>query len=199
MTAGIPLRASLLAPLALGACVGACGTQSRSASSLADVSNRAQPLGDEDRDTPRPSAYLDGDDGAIRDFGHAASAQEARAIAVLVGRYYAAARAADGARACALMFYILRESVPERYGRPPGPRYLAGLHTCPAVLGRVFARFHAQLATPPTVTAVRVEGKQAYALLGWSALPAGYIEARRLAPGEGRAWKIDAPLAVSLP
>lgn len=199
MTRWPAVRASRLAQLglalALCACMGACGAQHESASSPADVSNSARPPGDEDRDSSRPSAYLDGDDGVVSDFGHAASAQDARAITTLVGRYYNAASAADGARACALMFYILAESVAERYAQPPGPRYLAGLRTCPAVLTRVFARFHTQLATPPSVTAVRVEGDQAYALLGWRALPAGYIEARR----EGRAWKIDEPLAAPLP
>jgi hypothetical protein len=51
------------------------------------------------------------------------------------------------------------------------------------------------LQAAPTVTAVRIGGEHADALLGWRALPAGFIEARR----EGKAWKLEQPLAAPLP
>jgi hypothetical protein len=131
----------------------------------------------------------------VRDFGHAAGAADRSEIATLVGHYYAAAAAGQGARACGMLFFALAELVPERYGRPPGPLYLNGADTCQAVLSRVFEHFHAQLQPRPTVALVRVSGERARALLEWKALPAGYIEARR----EGVAWKLEDVLAAALP
>jgi hypothetical protein len=132
--------------------------------------------------------------GAVGRFGHAADPLEERAIAALVERYYAAAASDDGASACVLLYFILAESTPEMYGRAPGPRYLQGAATCQAVLSRVFEHFHAQLAVPPRVTAVRVDGDRADALLEWTALPVGFMELRR----EGEAWRIDRVLAAPL-
>jgi hypothetical protein len=139
-------------------------------------------------------ASFDGTDAAFRHFGQAASAPDAQAVAALVERYYAAAAAEDGARACALIYFILAEALPEEYGGPPGPLYLSVAATCRAVETRVFVHFHAQLAEPPRVTGVRVNGNTAYALLAWRRLPAGYMEAKR----EGAAWRIDRVLAAPL-
>jgi hypothetical protein len=113
----------------------------------------------------------------------------------LVGHYYAAAAAEDGAGACALTYFILVETLPEDYGGPPGPQYLRGATTCQAVLSRVFAHFHARLTRPMTVTGVRVDGALAYAVLGSTTMAPGYMEARR----ERGAWKIDRALAAPLP
>jgi hypothetical protein len=188
------LRASLVAlPCCL---VTACGSAHRDGGSAASVASALPALpGDEDRDNAGRREYFDGDDGSIRYFGHAASAQDARAVAALVRRYYAAAAAGDGARACALIYYLVAETLPEEYARPPGPEYLKGADSCPALLSRVFAHFRAQLAISPTVTAVRVDRDHADALLGWKGLPAGYLAARR----EGRVWRLNAPLASPLP
>jgi hypothetical protein len=130
----------------------------------------------------------------VSDFGHAADPADRRALTALVGGYYAAAAAGQGERACGMLFFALAESVAEKYGRAPGPRYLNGAETCQAVLSRVFAHFHTQLQLRPTVALVHVEGSHARALLEWSALPAGYVEARR----EGAAWKLDSLLAGAL-
>jgi hypothetical protein len=186
----------VLVAVLLGVGLGACGGVGKQVSSSSAVaSGSGHLLGDEDADSQGKTAYFDCDDGPVRSFGHAADASEAQAIATLVGRYYAAAATGNGVSACALLYYIVAESLPEDYGRPPGPLYLKGADTCPALMSRVFAHFHAQLSSPPTVTAVRVDGDRAYALLGWKSLPAGFIEARR----EGRVWKLNAPLATPLP
>jgi hypothetical protein len=128
----------------------------------------------------------------VREFGRPAGAADGAQIAALVKRYYAAAAAGDGAKACAMLFFALEESVAERYHWAPAPRYLNGADSCQAVLARVFAHFHAQLQIRPTVVLVRVEGNLARALLTWPPLPQGYVEARR----EGARWKLDSLLAA---
>ena len=189
-----PLVALVAVSFMLGA--DACGTASKQPPRDPAVTSVAgQPLGDEDADSQNRAGYFDADDGPVRYFGHAASAGDARAITTLVRSYYAAAAAGDGARACALLYYLVAESLPEDYGRPPGPLYLKGADSCPQLMSRVFAHFHAQLASPPRITAVRVSGERADALLGWKTLPAGFLEARR----EGDAWKLVEPLAAPLP
>ena len=184
-----------VAVASLGVAVGACGSTGKDTSRSTGVASGASMLGDEDADSQGQSAYLDGDDGEVSDSGQRASAGVERAITTLVRRYYAAAAAEDGARACSLMYYIIAESIPEKYARAPGPLYLKGVDSCPALMTRVFRRLHAQLQAAPTVTAVRVSGERADVLLGWKTLPAGFIKVRR----EGRVWKLEEPLAAPLP
>jgi hypothetical protein len=205
----LALTATALLAIGAGACGSAgsrAGTATRSGSSFAAAAgavpgtraNLGQLRGDEDNDAQGAGGYYDRDDADIAHYGRAASAGETQAIAALVRRYFAAAAAGDAARGCALASAILAESLPENYGGPPAPRYLLGAHTCRAVLARVFEDLHAQLvplAARLEVTGVRVRGNRADALLGWGALPAGLMEARR----EGGAWKIEEPLASPLP
>lgn len=195
-----------IALVALALVVSSCGSTSRGrrldtggvvrAGVAASTGSGGVPLlGDEDNDANPSADYYDSDDRPTRSYGHSVGPAERHAIATLVRRYYAAAAAGDGATACGLTYYLLAESIPEDYGRPPGPLYLRGASTCAAVLSLVFKHFRAQLATPPAVTDVRVSDRRAAALLGWTSLPAGSIELRR----EGRVWKIDQLLAAPLP
>ncbi len=172
-----------------------CGGSSagRDSGSLV-VSSATHLPADEDGDGRGVEGYYDGDDGSVRFFGHAASPADTRAVGALVARYYAAAAAANGSRACAMLYFILAESIPETYGRAPAPRYMNG-DTCPIVLERLFRHFHSRLAAAPVVSAVRVDGARAYALLGWTDLPAGYVELMR----EADSWRIDSLLALALP
>jgi hypothetical protein len=177
----------------LGSKVAAAGGAPASAvSSTTQTVGRLE--GDEDDDYKGESHY-DSDDRGVRSFGHAASAPDRRALTALVQRYYAAAAAENGAKACNLTYFILVETIPEDYARPVGPRYLSGAKTCQAVLSLVFEHFHTQLTQPMEVTGVRVSGNMAYVLLGWTTMPAGFMEAKR----EGKAWKIDRVLAAPLP
>lgn len=176
------------------AAIGCGGSDGGRDSGSHAVSSATHLLADEDGDDRGGEGYYDGDDGGVRYFGHAASAADTRAIGALVGRYYAAAAAEEGSRACAMLYFILAESIPEMYGRAPAPRYMNG-DTCPTVLARLFEHFHSRLAAAPVVSAVRVDGARAYALLGSTALPAGYVELLR----DAGSWKIDSLLAVALP
>lgn len=156
--------------------------------------SQESPLGDQDKDGAA-GHYFDGDDGSVRFWGDAADAGETRAIEGLVKRYYAAAATENGRLACALTYYLDVETLPEGYGQPPGPLWLHGADMCPVLLGTIFRHFHNELTEAVHVTAVRVSGERAYALVGFQALPAGYVKARR----EGGRWKIDGLLAAALP
>lgn len=138
------------------------------------------------------------DDNPIVDYGHAASAADARAITALVKRYYRAAAANDGASACRMLVAIVAEDVPEEYGQSPSPAYLRG-KTCAAVMSKLFKLHHRQIsAESPTraVTQVRVgEGK------GWVVLQsASTPEPRKIAVRrEGGLWKIKDLLDSGMP
>jgi hypothetical protein len=189
--------ALILAILALpGFGLEACGGASSAVRSKALAGTRVDGAlhGDQDHDS-QAGGYYDADDGEISDYGHTASAADLLAVTALVERYYAAAAAGNGAHACALTYYFESETLPEQYGEPPGPRWLAGASTCEAVLSRVFAHYHTQLTAPVTVRAVRVDGDRAEALVGFRTLPAGYVKLRR----EAGMWKIDSLLAIPLP
>ncbi|MGH2879519.1 MAG: hypothetical protein ACRDK4_07945 [Solirubrobacteraceae bacterium] len=149
---------------------------------------------DNDSKTNEPKAYYDSDDSPIRGYGEAADPSDSRAIAALVKRYYAAAAAANGARACSLVYSLFAEAIPEDYGRGAGPAYSRG-DTCAVVLSKLFKHDHAQIPTSIVVSAVRIDGGQARALIGSKTAPAGYLTVRR----ERGDWKIDNLLAVQLP
>jgi hypothetical protein len=193
MTGKWPL-ALLVVSIALG--LSACGGVSKDDHPVSTSNSAALDslMGDQDTDNPA-GGYHDSDDGSIRYYGRAASASEAQLVGALIHRYYAAAASEDGAAACALTYYIDVETLPELYGQPPGPLWLRGANTCPVLLTRVFEHFHSQLTAPVTVTAVRVDGVHAYALVGFRTLPAGFVRVRR----EAGVWKVDGLLATALP
>jgi hypothetical protein len=165
-----------------------------SASTQTPGSNKYDNDADFDNDTIKNKGYYDSDDGEIRNFGRAANAAERRAISGLVKRYYAAAAASSGAKACRMIYSTLEEAIPEDYGQPPGPAYSRG-KTCAVVMSKTFAHDHSQLAGGFAVTGVRVEGKEARALLGSRTLPASFILLRR----EHGIWKINELLGQPLP
>jgi hypothetical protein len=135
----------------------------------------------------------DGDGGADDNlWGHAASAADRRDIVALVKRYYAIAAAGDGARACAILYSLFAEEVPETYGEPPGDPALRG-KTCAAVMSKVFKQRRRQLiqeAPSLKVIGVRIRGLRGLALLSFR----GIGERDILVHREKRLWRIDALL-----
>ncbi len=180
--AATALLAGALLALGAGACGGGAHTQSVALVGEAGTHRKAV-------------ADLSGAGTAIASYGRPAGAADDQAIVALIKRYYAAAAAANGRLACALTYYMEVETLPERYGGPPGPRWLHGADTCPALLTRVFEHFHSELTSPPVVKAVRAKGQRAEALVGFPGLrlPEGVVKVRR----EGDAWKVDGLLAVA--
>lgn len=150
--------------------------------------------GDNDRTENENKGYYDGDDNAVRAYGHAASAAETGALTAFVKRYYSAALASDGASACSMMKRSLARAMPEDYGRPPGPPYLRG-STCPAVMSLYFKHSHGSPSAAIEVTGVRVEGPHAFVLLGSRTMPASYATLER----EGGSWRFVGMLGAPLP
>lgn len=199
---------ALLAIALLGVGVGACGGTSHASNRYLNDGDH-DPIGDEDgdnssdtdNDAPRDyqpvinesGRYHDADDSMTLAYGHAAGPADTRAVVALVKRYYAAAAAGDGKSACSMILPSLVKAVPEDYGKL-GPQYLHGGKTCEAVLSLLFEHFHSKLAAPIGVTGVRIEGKQAYALLGSATMSASYITVQR----EHGAWTINQLLGSTL-
>jgi hypothetical protein len=151
---------------------------------------------DNDKDNIKRRGFYDRDDVAIRSYGHAPSAADARDLTLLAGRYYAAAAREDGASACAMFTAVFAKSVPEDYGRgSAGATYLRDASTCPQVLTLLFRHLHAQLSVPIEVMRVRVKGDRGLVLIGGRIIPASLFEAQR----EAGSWRAVGMLASQLP
>lgn len=152
---------------------------------------------DGDNDSSGGKSRYDSDDQRTADFGHPASSAEGATIAALVRRFYAAAAAGNGEKACSMLYSVFAEAVPEDYGTsPPGPGYARGT-TCPAVLTRVFTHFREQILSKSPklqITQVRVMGRAGIVLLSFGALPERIIHVLR----EGQTWRIQALLDEEL-
>jgi hypothetical protein len=182
--------------------LGACGSSVRQVTYTPTVApnvppdNTLAPLetkvdADGDNDVGAPNDDTSNDSEAS--FGHAASASEQKAITALIKRYYAAALAENGAKACRVIYSPLVEAVPEDYGKsPPGPRYMES-QTCPGATTLLFRHFHAQLrAEVPRLKVTKVRLKQHH---GLALLSFGRLAVRKiLVIREGRTWKLAALL-----
>lgn len=127
------------------------------------------------------------DDDRIRTYGHEAGQPDRREVVALVGRYYAAAAADDGAKACALMQPILAKAVPHDYGK--GNPSLSG-DTCGVVLTKFFRQLPGQpIANLGTtkVIGVRIAGGRGYAQLTSRLIPTGVIAVQRYRGS----WTVD--------
>lgn len=198
----------------VGLCAGACGgkgehtsrtAHSTAASGSADTATAAR--------LQRAGSYIRGDgdadetdhrdqDDRIRGYGHAAGAADKRAIAALVERYFAAAAAGDGPRACSLIYAGLANSsnlgeVAEAAHPPaPGVASLRG-ESCGQIMSLLFAENRRALiadAATVKILSVRVYGNHGVALLGFKTAPEGKIPLRR----ESETWKIDSLLEEEL-
>lgn len=144
------------------------------------------------------------DDYPLTEYGHQASAVERQKIASLLERYYEAAAAEDGAKACSLLYSRLArdpwltKTVPEdRFSYPVRVRVFPG-ERCPQVTSALFKRRHRgllQKALTLQVTAVRVSGSHGVAVLGFKTAPEHWMPVVR----EDGVWKTQALLALLLP
>ncbi len=126
------------------------------------------------------------DDGKYLNYGHAASGTEKQALTTLVTGYYQAAATNDGAKACALLYPFIAESVVEDYGDTAA---LSG-STCAAVMSKLFERRHRLLVGESATLkmyAIRVNGDKALTVLSFATLPeVRLIQERR----DGKTWLV---------
>jgi hypothetical protein len=164
------------------------GASTTSASSGAPTGLQGKDSNDGDND-PQSN-----DDTAILDYGHLASAADKRAVTALVKRYYAAAAAANGTRACPLIYGIVVETIPEEFAGDPRLRG----KTCATVMSKVFKQRHRQMAADNAilkVTRVGVEGDKGLVLIYLGIPPVSSVLVHR----EGRAWKMQSLFEGGIP
>jgi hypothetical protein len=161
---------------------------SSGAASTSAVVTGGKAEGDYDNDD-NPHVRVDDDKPSIRSYGHEARPPDKATITTLVKRYYAAAAAGDGAKACAMISSGIARAVPLDYGQS-GPPYLHGGKTCAAVLSLLFKHDHGRLATEVPqlkVPSVRLEGNNGFVLLRFGRMPERQIAIER----EGGVWKME--------
>jgi hypothetical protein len=156
---------------------------------------------DNDSNATQAKTFVDSDDmfgvyGRPAKANDIASASDMRAVSRVFKRYQAAALAADGSRACSLIFSLLVEAIPEDYGRAAGPKYARG-KTCAVVVTKLLTHNHARFVAMRQYRVVQVQVKRNYAvaLLGARTQPASLIPLQR----ERGVWKVDALSAAVLP
>jgi hypothetical protein len=118
-------------------------------------------------------------------------------VSAVTRRYYIAAAHHDGGGACSLFYLLLRESVVENYGKPPGPPSLRG-KTCAVVMTKFFKQHHRHLSAEAAslrVTGLRVRRNRGTALLRLGKGPVRYILVAR----ERGAWKVNSLLDIGMP
>jgi hypothetical protein len=172
------LSALLVAAL-LCVSVAACGGASGGSGSAASEANR--PDRDNDGDN-------NDDDAHILNYGRAPTATETQQLKALVTDFYAAQAAANGAKACSMLYPPMVETIPEEYGNNPG---IEG-STCAEVLTKLYKREHQTLAHKSATLKfylLRVKGgEKGLALISFDAPEVRQILERRV----NGVWKMAA-------
>jgi len=161
-----------------------------------EIDNRGIPFdSDNDKDNDQKviggSPYRDGDDGALYDYGHAASMAEREAIALLVQSYFRAVDTDQGSAVCRMLYSAVAKAVAEEPGQAPGAVHTQGDDTCAAIASRLFMHRYSRNLAAMKVTGVRVDGDRGRVLLGSNTRPASFFFVRR----EGGAWKLESLVA----
>jgi hypothetical protein len=153
--------------------------------------------GDKDNDDePHGNSDIGNDATALlATYSDDLDATEKQRVIALVKRYYAAAAAGDGAKACSLLQSSLAVGLAEAHGQSTRE----GAKTCASALSALFEQQHKQLAadevTTMGVTDVRRKGSLGLVILGFKRMPEGEILIER----EGGDWKINSLLDSEMP
>jgi hypothetical protein len=144
------------------------------------------------------------DDYPLSAFGRRADAADRKEISSVVERYYAAAAAHDGRRACQMVTAHLRShpgstrTVPEdRFSVTPHPHVSPG-ESCARVASDLFTRNDVELHGRPKavqVTVVRTHGSHGLAIMALRATPERWIPVVR----EHGVWRVAALLGGTVP
>jgi hypothetical protein len=176
--------------------IAAASDSSGAVSSATSPGGYSKKDGDKDNDDNlRGNKSAENDDAALlHSYGGDVAQVVRQEVTALVRRYYTAALAADGVRACSLLSASLAGGVAEEPAQPS-----ATTNSCASTVAALFRQQHTQLAADdvPTmgVTEVRAKGNLGLAVLGFRRLPEGEILIAR----EGGAWKIDSLLDSEMP
>jgi hypothetical protein len=187
-----------IAWLWLGACGEGHGGHARSSRSGTASRTVVQttPLDADRDDDNRTGSHYDGDEEAFIYYGHEAGPGDNTAVRALLKRYFALAAAADGKRACSLIYPLEAESIVEKTEESGGSSASRGL-SCASVVSDEFRRRHRELAVKSAtmhVVSVRVGGDLGTAALSFSGEPESYLLLRR----EG-VWKLASLVDETIP
>ncbi len=131
-------------------------------------------------------------------FGHSATPTARQTVTAVLERYYAAAAADDGVRACLLLYAPLADEIPIVYGRsPPGPPELRG-KTCSMVMTKLFKQHRPRLVVDSAtldMTGLLVEGERGLALLRFRTMGNRHMFVQR----EHGIWKVNELLDAGPP
>lgn len=151
---------------------------------------------DHDKDNDGVDGPDSDNNSSISEFGHRASAPERRTIVTAVRRYYETAAAAEGAKACSMMYPSIARSLPEDEASSLPGHSTRGA-TCATVLNDVFKRFHTEIALKRAkleIGQVRIDKLQGVAILKFGSWPEREFHLER----EGHIWRIEALLDTPL-
>lgn len=153
--------------------------------------------GDIDTDGATGSRGLDADDDYLLRFGPSAKPTDRAAIDTLLERYFAALAGEQDSLACSLMSLTLENLIPETYSLTSPSQEAGRGMTCAAVLSKIFAGHHRELADESRrlrVTAVRVRGNSALVILRFAPRQVRRVTLAR----EAGVWKVNTLQAVRL-
>jgi hypothetical protein len=136
--------------------------------------------------------HPDDDEIFLAEYGKEADPTDKREITKVVMRYYEAAGAGDGAKACALLAPSLAKATVEVHGQGAGSG--SSGNKCAAILTTMFKRQRAELLADEIATMrvfdIHVKNNVGVAVLGFRRVP----ERQILVAREGSRWTIDALL-----
>jgi hypothetical protein len=135
---------------------------------------------------------LDPDNDAVPTFGRTAGAPERQAIVSLFRRFYTAAAAGDGVRACSMIYWLAIETTVEEHSNGKGPPSLRG-ETCAQIATKLFGQHHRELEADRAtlkVTIIQLHGKRGWAVLDFAPARERLGTVQR----EGSAWKLGSLL-----
>lgn len=143
--------------------------------------------GDDDRPIPASRKFPDADDWVALSVGRAADRGESRSIASVVERYFAAARAGNGAIACSMMLPEAASAVAQESS--------VKHQACKVALSALFKAHRHELSAVVKVVDVRLEaGGRAEVVFGSSTMPASLTFLER----QDGSWKIDQALGMEI-
>lgn len=168
------------------------GTATSSGSQNSHSGDYLKSDGDEDTDDENPAARGNDEQPLLDSYGPPSSPAEARTIAALVKRYYAASLAGNAARACSMLSADLAASLAAHNAQGTQTSCAQPMSV---LLEQQHQRFVAEDVATMLVTAVHVKGNLGLSVLAFRKTP----ESQIILVHEGGVWRIDALFGTYMP